>query len=67
MDFSLIYYKFIQFIEWFQAHPIVGFLVGGILLFIGTNSDGHVEAGNTFLVILACLIIFATLISMLNF
>lgn len=53
--------KLRQFLEIFRQYPFLGFVLGGILLFIASNGDGNVESGRGFLVILAIFIILFSL------
>lgn len=53
--------KLKQFLDIFKQHPILGFIVAGILIFIASNGDGQVESGKGFLIIIAILIIMFSL------
>lgn len=53
--------KLKQFLDIFKQHPILGFIVAGILIFIASNGDGQVESGKGFLIIIAVLIIMFSL------
>ena len=58
---DLVLDKFRQFLEIFKQYPILGFIVGGVLIFIASNGDGKVESGKGFLIIIAVLIIMFSL------
>lgn len=58
---DLVLDKFRQFLEIFKQYPIIGFIVGGVLIFIASNGDGKVESGKGFLIIIAVLIIMFSL------
>lgn len=50
-----------QFLEIFKEYPILGFVIGGVLIFIASNGDGQVESGKGFLIIVAAAIILYSL------
>ena len=61
MNVDLILDKIKQMFEYCAQRPLIGFIVGGILIFISSGGDGQVESGKGFLLILGCAIILFSL------